>query len=120
MNRRTAIRNVVLVSAGTIFLPSCFQNDKPSIPLKNISLTGSQQDMLARLTETIIPKTKNFIGASDIKAHEFLLTMVDDCSAPDEKKKFTDGLTQFDKFAKDKLGNSFPGTDENKIIPLET
>ena len=45
--------------------------------------------MLAELAETIIPKTKNFIGAKDLKAHEFLLTMVDDCMAPEDQKVFT-------------------------------
>src|SRR5260221_10554467 len=111
MNRRTAIRNVVIISTGSTLLPSCLHNDETLFPLKNISLTGSQQDMLAALSETIIPKTKNFIGAKDLKAHEFVMTMVDDCYPPDAQKKFTDGLIQFDKLAKDKLSESFIKAD---------
>ena len=107
MNRRTAIRNVVIISAGARLLPSCMQENKSSISLKNISVTGSQEQMLAELTETILPKTKNFIGAKDIKAHEFVLTMVDDCVSPEDQKKFTDGLKSFDKLSHDKFGQLF-------------
>lgn len=107
MNRRTAIRNVVIISSGAGLLPSCMRDDKSSIPLKNISVTGSQEKMLAGLTEAIIPKTKNFIGANDLKAHEFVLTMVDDCSSPEDQKKFTDGLKAFDKLSHDKFGQLF-------------
>lgn len=109
MNRRTALRNVMIVSAGAAFLPSCLRADKASFPLKNISLTGSQERMLAMLTETIIPKTKNFIGANDLKAHEFLLTMVDDCFYPEDQQKFTEGMKAFDKLSHDKFGQLFTG-----------
>ena len=109
MNRRTAIRNVVIITAGAGLLPSCSNNDKRVISLKNISITGSQEQMLAELTETIIPKTKNFIGAKDLKTHEFVLTMVDDCTSPEEQKKFTDGLKAFDKLSHDKFGQLFTG-----------
>ena len=107
MNRRSAIRNVVIISAGAGLLPSCMHENKSSIPLKNITVSGSQQDMVAELAEAIIPKTKNFIGAKDLRAHEFVLTMVDDCSSPDDQKKFTDGLKAFDKLSHDKFGQLF-------------
>ena len=107
MNRRTAIRNVVIISAGASLLPSCLGKDTTSIPLKNISLSGSQEKMLAELAETIIPKTSNFIGAKDLKAHEFILTMVDDCADPEEQQKFTEGLKAFDKLSHDKFGQLF-------------
>jgi hypothetical protein len=115
MNRRTAIRSVVIISAGAGLVPSCMNEDKNLIPLKNISVTGSQEKMLAGLTETIIPKTKNFIGAKDLKAHEFLLTMIDDCTSPDDRKKFMEGLKAFDKLSHDKFGQLFTGyTAEQK------
>jgi hypothetical protein len=115
MNRRTAIRNVVIISAGAGLLPSCLNDDKSVIPLKNISVTGSQTKMLAELTETIIPKTANFIGAKDLKAHEFVLTMLADCASPEDQKQFTDGLKAFDKISHDKFGQLFTGyTDEQK------
>jgi len=115
MNRRTAIRNVVIISAGAGLLPACVNNDTTVIPLKNIPVTGSQVKMLAELTEAIIPKTGTFIGAKDLKAHEFILTMVDDCSSPEDQRQFADGLKAFDKLSHDKFGQLFTGyTAEQK------
>jgi hypothetical protein len=107
MNRRAAIRNVVIVSAGVTLLPSCLHDDKASFLVKNISITGSQQDMLAELAETILPKTSSFIGAKDLKAHEFILTMVDDCTKPEDQKIFTDGMKLFEETCKKKWNSLF-------------
>jgi len=107
MNRRTAIRNVVVITAGASLLPSCLHTDKPTITLKNIPLTGSQENMIAGLTETIIPRTNAFIGAADLRAHEFVLTMVDDCMPPEEQQKFTTGMKDFETVCRQQWNNSF-------------
>lgn len=107
MNRRTAIRNVVIISAGAAILPSCHHADKIGLQLKHLSITGSQEKLLAALSETIIPSTNDFIGAKDLKSHEFVLVMVDDCLAPDDQKKFTEGLTAFEDLCKKKLDRAF-------------
>ncbi len=115
MNRRTAIRNAIIFSAGASLLPSCMRGDKSSIPLKNISVSGSQEKMLAELSEAILPKTSNFIGAKDLKAHEFVLTMVDDCTSPEDQKVFMEGMKAFDKLSQDKSGQIFTSyTPEQK------
>ena len=106
MNRRTAIRTGFIFSAGIAFLPSCLQNNKNSVVLKNISISAEQEKMLAQLSETIIPKT-SFIGASDVKAHEFALMMVDECYPPEKQQQFIEGLQQFDKMVYEKYGRSF-------------
>jgi hypothetical protein len=108
MNRRTALRNVVIVAAGAGLLPSCMQESKSVIPLKNISVTGAQERMLAALTEAIIPSTKNFVGAKELRSHEFVLTMIDDCTSVEDQGKFTEGLKAFDKLSHDKFGQIFP------------
>lgn len=107
MNRRLAIRNAVFFSAGVALLPACLQNEQAVFPLKNISVSSSEQGMLAELAEAILPKTNSFIGAKDLKAHEFILTMVDDCFTPADQLKFTDGFKAFDKLSHDKLGELF-------------
>lgn len=106
MNRRTAIRTGFIFSAGIAFLPSCLQKNKNSVVLKNISISAEQEKILAQLSETIIPKT-TFIGAEDVKAHEFTLMMVDECYSPEKQKQFTEGLQQFDKMVSEKFGKSF-------------
>ena len=108
MNRRTAIRNVIIITAGAGLLPSCTGGeDKVSIALKHIPLTGNQESMLAELTETIIPKTNNFVGAKDLKAHEFVLTMIDDCTAPEDQQLFINGMKEFDAACEKKYQHSF-------------
>jgi hypothetical protein len=93
MKRRTAIRNVVLVTAGTAFLYSC--KEKPaSMTLKHIPLTGAEEDMLAELTETIIPRT-DFPGAKDLKTGDFVLMMSDDLLPPEAQQKFSAGMKAF-------------------------
>lgn len=119
MNRRNAIRSVIVISAGAALLPACAADDKKVIALKNISLTGSQEKMLSALTESILPKTKSFIGAADLRSHEFMLTMIDDCSSPEEQKKFNDGQKAFDDFTRNKFGKSFadiPASQKKELL----
>ena len=118
MKRRTAIRNLVIISAGTAFLPGCNNSGIAAIPLKNIEVSNKEQNMLAQLCETIIPKTKNFIGAKDLKSHQFLLIMIDDCSSPEEQKIFVSGLQVFDKLSHDKFGQIFTActADQKKSL----
>jgi hypothetical protein len=108
MKRRTAIRNIVIISAGTMLLPAaCRNNTKTGRALKNISLDGSEQQMLSELSETIIPKTKNYPGSKELGGPDFLLTMVDDCMSPEEQKKFKDGLGAFEKACDKKFNKNF-------------
>lgn len=115
MKRKTAIRNILIISAGAVLLPGCKNSDRPKIFLKNISLSGSDEELLANMTRLIIPKTKDFIGAEDLKSHEFLLVMMDDCNGPENQKKFTDGMKSFKEGCKKKFDNSFIRcTDQQK------
>lgn len=107
MNRRSAIRNAIYFSAGAVLLPACARDEKGVIALKNISLTSSQEKTLAALTESVLPKTKSFIGAADLKAHEFLLTMIDDCASPEAQKKFMNGQKAFDEVTKKTFSKTF-------------
>ncbi len=94
ITRRIALRNLLIVAAGTALLPSCLQDDPASVAFKKIRVTREQEQMLASLTETIIPTTDT-PGAREISAHLFLLKMVDDCYTPDEQRKFLKGMEAF-------------------------
>lgn len=124
MNRRIAIRNAMIIAAGASLLPACHWEESGGIVLKNIPITGTQQKLLAELTDAILPSDKNFIGAADIKAHEFTLIMLDDCASEEDQQKFAAGLKSFDKACKDKYGQSFgkisPLQKQNLLTALET
>ncbi len=107
MNRRSVIKNFLFVSAGVSLIPSCMHDKgKASFLLKNISINGDQEKMLANLTETIIPKTDT-PGANDLSSHLFVMMMVDDCFKKDDRQKFQNGLVSFENLVKKRYGSSF-------------
>jgi hypothetical protein len=107
VNRRTALKQVLVVSAGLALLPSCLRKTTPaSISLKNIAVDGEGENLLAMLAETLIPTTST-PGAKDVKAHLFALTMVDDCFKKEDQQKWTAGLKAFSELRGEKNGKSF-------------
>lgn len=128
INRRTALRQFLVISAGAALLPSCLQDQaKSTILLKNFQIGAHEEKLLAELADTIIPATST-PGAKDISAHLFALKMLDDCYTEDDRKKFLKGLQQLDDAAKTAHGQSFIkctpaqresliGGIENKTVP---
>jgi hypothetical protein len=87
MKRREVIRSIVLVSAGAAFLYQC-KEKAATIALKNIPLTGPEQDLMTELTEFILPST-------DLRNADFILMMADDCLSPELQEKFQSGMKAF-------------------------
>lgn len=112
ITRRIAIRNLLIVTAGAAFLPSCFQG-KVSIDLKNLDINADHENILASLTETIIPKTDT-PGAKDVAAHLFTLKMVDDCYNKEEQKNFMLGFEEFNKMIERKYSTPFNKLDSQQ------
>lgn len=107
MQRRTALKNLLIIAGGTALLPSCVQQDKKvSIPLDNLTLSAEQEELLAQITETIIPATDT-PGAKALGVHQFVLTMVDDCSEKEQQNKFMKGLDDVNELSKKEYHNSF-------------
>ncbi len=119
MDRRSAIRSFIIVSAGASLLPSCLQkeNSRAAILLNNIQVSGDQEKLLATLTETILPTTTT-PGAAGLSPHAYVLMMVDDCFIKEEQEKFMKGLQQFDEAAKKKNGSSFLNSDASQKTKL--
>lgn len=112
MDRRFAIKQILVASAGMILVPSCMEDrTKASFLLKNYSITGGQEKMLAELAEAIIPKTTT-PGAKDVYAHQFAMKMMDDCASKEDQEKFVKGMEAFSAFAKKNSGKDF--LDANK------
>jgi len=106
-NRRVAIQQLLLIWAGVALLPSCLHNEqKVSIPLKLIRIDPDDENMLAELAETILPKTDT-PGAKDLSAHLFALKMVDDCYSKTNQDKYIKGMKDFESFVMKKTGKSF-------------
>ncbi len=119
VTRRTLLKQAFLVTVGAALIPSCMHDkSKASVILKNITVDGDQEKMLAAVSETILPTTDT-PGASAIGAHLFVLKMVDDCFKKTDQEKFMAGMTAFEKQTRDKTGRSFMECDngqKNNVI----
>lgn len=117
MNRRIALKQLGLITAGAVLLPACVQQAaKPaSIALKNLQITGSQEALVAEFAETLIPAT-DIPGAKAMNLQQFVLRMIDDCQPPDVQEEFGKGLAAFEQTVDKKFGKSFDelGVSERK------
>ncbi|HTI07087.1 MAG TPA: gluconate 2-dehydrogenase subunit 3 family protein [Puia sp.] len=123
VNRRTALKSFLVISAGAAVLPSCLQDrSKSTVLLKNFQIDGEQEKLLAELAETIIPATTT-PGAKDVSAHLFALKMLDDCYSKEDQQKFLKGLQQLDEAARTATGSTFvkstPAQRESLISTLD-
>ncbi len=107
INRRTALRQLVFLSAGAALLPSCLHNSsKSAILLRNFTVDNDQEKLLEELSATLIPTTST-PGAREVAAHLFVLKMLDDCSTKEDQVKFMKGLQAFGDAARAASGTSF-------------
>jgi Gluconate 2-dehydrogenase subunit 3 len=107
MERRTAIRNLLIIAGGTMLLPSCFREGKKvSIPLNHLKVSGDQENLLSEISETLIPQT-DIPGAKQLGVHQYVLVMVDDCVNKDDQEKFIKGLDEVNERAKKQFNQSF-------------
>lgn len=94
MNRRTAIKQLFVVAGGMLIATSCDSGPQAtSITLNHIKLNKEDEDLLAELTEAILPKTDS-PGAKDLNLHLFVMKMIDDCANPEDQASFLQGLQQ--------------------------
>ena len=119
MDRRSALRSFVILSAGVALMPSCKEEKvKGTVSLKHVQLSGDEENMLANLTETIVPAKAE---APADAAHYFVLAMVDDCYSSEEQKKFIEGLKKFDEAAQQQFNKPFAkaGTEQKHQLLRE-
>ena len=107
MDRRSSIKTLMIISAGAALIPSCLQEDKKAAEAyKKIKISKDDENLVAEIGETIIPKT-NTPGAKDVGAHLFALMMIDDCYAPEKQEQFEKGLNAFRDVVNKKYNKSF-------------
>ena len=93
MNRRDALKSVVLLMGGTVIgstalLTGC----APDSQLKELSFSAEDLAFLDEIGETIIPTTDT-PGAKATKIGEFMQMMVKECYDADQQTTFISGLT---------------------------
>lgn len=105
MNRRKAIRNILLVAgvagAGIGGYEWRRINKKPAL-----DDLAQYKALLSELAETIIPATHT-PGAKDARVGEFIYKMVIHCTGAREQNRFLYGLHDLEDYCHDKYGKSF-------------
>jgi hypothetical protein len=97
MGRRTALKQMFIIAGGMMIATSCdFSSKATSIQLNNVKLDSDDELFLSELVETIIPKTDSS-GGKDLNLHLFVMKMLDDCTSPEDQKKFLEGLKTAEK-----------------------
>ncbi len=114
------VKQLLLATGAYLLLPACAENkDRTSVELKNLKIDGDQEQLMAELAETILPKTDT-PGAKDLNATLFTLLMIDDCMDKDGQKKFVRGMKDFEKAAKSKLGTDFVEAPADRRLAFVT
>ena len=94
ITRRSAVKNLLIISGGIILLPACVHNaGSASVPLKNIRVSSDEEKLLADIADTIIPKTDT-PGAKETMTHIYTLKMIDDCYDTSHQQQFLNGLKE--------------------------
>ena len=107
MERRFAIKQILIMAGGIALLPSCLRDSgKSSVLLKNLDVSLDQEQLMAEIAETMIPKTDTS-GAKELNLHLFVLKMLDDCHEPEDQIKFLKGLEEFQDNTQEQFSKSF-------------
>lgn len=107
MNRRTLLKNAIILGGGMVFIPACGnRQEKTTTAWKHLSLSPGEEDLVAEMTETLIPATDT-PGAKALEIPHFVLMMVDDCYPKDQQTGFVKGLQQTEGVAEKLFNQSF-------------
>lgn len=121
MNRRDALKNVVLLMGGTMIganaiLTGC----APDSQLKDLNFSPEDLAFLDEIGETIVPTTDT-PGAKAVKIGEFIQMMVKECYDAEQQTTFINGLNTIRTEFKTEKGVDFmEGSPEDRLTFLNT
>jgi hypothetical protein len=119
MNRRIAVKNLVLASGSLITLPSWMKAFGADSPTHLSSFSVTEQQMLASVTDTIIP-AGNSIGALSVGVDKYFQKLVDDCYEKADQDKVKTGLQRLEESTRAAFGKPFTGcTQQQRQVTLE-
>ena len=118
MQRRSAVKNIALTIGASIVLPS-WANAWNKDSFQKISLKNSafQENLLAEIVETIIPKT-NTPGAKELNVQQFIPVMVKDCYDKKAQEVYAKGFDLVENNAKNSFSKSFTECDTKQRLEI--
>jgi hypothetical protein len=120
MERRTAIKNALMLLGGTMFMPDVVRAwESPTIINQSFLVTMADEILIDELADVIIPTTDT-PGAKAAGVGPFLVKFVVDCVPAKEQELFRQGLADFEKSARGMTGKSFSEASTEEKIRLVT
>lgn len=121
MNRRDALKSVVLMMGGTMIgATAILTGCAPEHQIKDLNFTPEDLAFLDEIGETIIPTTDT-PGAKATKIGEFMQMMIKDCYDADQQKAFIDGVNAIRKDFKAEKGSDFvTASSEDRLTFLNS
>jgi Ca2+-binding EF-hand superfamily protein len=118
MQRRSAVKNIALTIGAAIVLPS-WANAWSKGSFKNIStkISAFQENILAEIVETIIPKT-NTPGAKELNIQQFIPIMIADCYDKKAQEIYVKGFELVDNNAKNLYSKPFLDCDSKQRLEV--
>ena len=114
MNRRIALKNLMIASGGLVALPA-WAGKWCAEDVNNVHSTFSltEQKLLASVADTIIP-TGNSIGALSVRVDKFLVKLLDDCYEKEVRDNVKKELALLDANAKITYAKNFAACNQSQ------
>ncbi len=116
MQRRTALKGMLLFSIGGTTIYSCsdpFEAIK-ALDIPKLPLVDNEIAILSDLSERIVP-LQSIPALQNHSSLPYILQMVNDCFSEEDRVKFIKGYQNFDAAIQSNLGKSYlKTTDEEK------
>ena len=117
MKRRIVVKNIALTIGASIVLPAWANAWNHNSLRDNHFNIFSQENLLAEIVETIIPKT-NTPGAKELNVQQFIPKMVMDCYDKKAQAIYKNGFELVDKNAKNTFSKSFMECDGKQRLEI--
>jgi hypothetical protein len=120
MERRTAIKNALMLLGGTMFMPDVVRAwESPTIINQSFLVTMADEMLIGELADVIIPTTDT-PGAKAAGVGPFLVKFVADCVPVKQQELFRQGLVDVEKLSKSVSGKSFTAASAEEKIKIVT
>lgn len=111
MNRREVLKNTTLflgysLSAGALSELFIACHKEAQLNWQPVFLTNNQANLIAEITETILPKTET-PGAKELGVPQFIDKMLKEMLSEADQKAFVEDLEKFDKTCEEANKKSF-------------
>jgi hypothetical protein len=117
MKRRSAVKNLTMLLAGLGTMPAWVSCWTPDSSRQMVSLSATDESLLAEIMETIVPETDT-PGSKSLQIHQFALRMIHDCYDESILESVINGLAQTEKTAQNEFGASFTACEPKQRVQV--